>query len=51
MCTCFFFIPCENSKIPFFICFNRDENPLRITVPLDHWEEDNNVIGGRDGVF
>lgn len=51
MCTCFFHIPQKNSKIPFFICFNRDENPLRKTEPLSYWEDDKNVIGGRDGMF
>ena len=51
MCTCFFYLPLKNSKIPFFICFNRDENPLRKTIQLDFWEEDKNVLGGRDGVF
>lgn len=51
MCTCFFHIPNQKSKFPFFICFNRDENPLRQTIQLDHWEEDPNVIGGRDAAF
>ena len=51
MCITFFNIPKNDSKIPFFILFNRDENALRSTESLHFWPDDPNILAGRDKVF
>jgi len=51
MCLTFFYInPSENKDFPFkyIQAFNRDEAYERPTKPLDSWEEDPNIIAGRD---
>ena len=51
MCITFFHIPKNDSKIPFFVFFNRDESGLRLTDNLNYWEEDPNILGGRDNAL
>jgi uncharacterized protein with NRDE domain len=49
MCLGFFFISSSSSfPIKFLLSFNREENIYRPTKPLSSFEEDENIIGGRD---
>lgn len=49
MCLGFFFIsPPALLPIKFVLSFNREENIFRPTSPLSPFEEDPNILGGRD---
>lgn len=52
MCITFFYISPNNHphkhNIKFLVAFNREENVSRNTKSLDFFEEDANIIGGRD---
>ena len=51
MCLTFFYInPFQNKDFPFkyIQAFNREEAYERNTDPLNFWEDDPNIIGGRD---
>lgn len=50
MCITFFYIaPSPNTNdLKFLVAFNREENIKRPTLALNNFEEDPNIIGGRD---
>lgn len=50
MCLTFFYLPLKSEKKQekFLFAFNRDENMLKKTRPLHSFEEDPNIIAGRD---
>jgi len=52
MCLTYFFINdpdlLKYFNIKFLLLFNREEKILRNTLPLDHFSDDPNIIGGRD---
>lgn len=48
MCLTLFYIPDNESKMPFIMSFNRDESLTKQTSPLGYFEEDPNIIAGRD---
>lgn len=48
MCTTFFKIFSKTSKIKFVIGFNRDANLMKPTKECHFWNEDPNIVGGKD---
>lgn len=48
MCITFFYIPTSNTNEKFILSFNRDENLRKKTSVLGFYEEDPNIVGGRD---
>lgn len=48
MCLCFFLISPADLPIKFLLSFNREESIYRPTTPLSSFEEDPNILGGRD---
>ncbi|KAL4483807.1 hypothetical protein ABPG72_006182 [Tetrahymena utriculariae] len=47
MCITFFYIP-KNQNEKFILCFNRDEGMRKKTSILNYFEEDTNILAGRD---
>jgi len=47
MCLAFFGIE-ASKKYPLIIAFNRDEDYDRPTASLDYWDDQSNILGGRD---
>ncbi len=47
MCITFIKIT-PNQRIKFVLGFNREVSMERPTKPLHRWEEDTNIVGGRD---
>ena len=49
MCICFFYINNNDKQKPRFVLyFNREENKERQTIPLSYFENNKEIIGGRD---
>lgn len=48
MCISFFYLPSIGSNKPFILTFNRDEKLEKLTASLSPFEEDSNIIAGRD---
>lgn len=48
MCITFFNFSSDRSQKPSVIIFNRDESSFRISESAEFWDEDSNILGGRD---
>lgn len=48
MCITFFYIPEINTANRFVSAFNRDESVTKLTCTLGPFEDDTNIIAGRD---